>query len=76
MGSRLVLGEAELGPGHRQNGALRQERHFDGTGRHSVGREAPSWLVRCVGFKVGVAVGTQWVKKGTARRITSSRQTH
>jgi hypothetical protein len=31
LGSRLLLGEAEMGPGHRQNGGQQQERHLDAT---------------------------------------------
>ena len=44
LGSRLQLGEAEMGPGHRQNGGQQQERHLDASGGHFSKEQAPSWL--------------------------------
>ena len=36
-----ALGEAGMGPGHRQNGGQRQEPHLDATEGHFVGRGVP-----------------------------------
>jgi hypothetical protein len=39
LGSRLqlLLGEADMAPGHRQKGGQQQERHLDATGGHFRG---------------------------------------
>ena len=34
-----------MGPGHRQNGGQRQERHWTQLVLTSMGRGAPSWLM-------------------------------
>jgi hypothetical protein len=51
---------SRIGPGTPpKRWCLRQERNFDETGRHSVGREAPmhSWLVLVWELKAGVGQG-------------------
>ena len=52
-----ALGEAGMGPGHRQNGGQRQEPHLDATEGHFVGRGVPSWLVLVWGV-FGNSVGS------------------
>jgi hypothetical protein len=49
LGSRLLLGEAEMGPGHRQNqnGGQQQERHLNATGGHFRGEWGGGCLAGC-----------------------------
>ena len=54
-----TLGEAGMGPGHRQNGGQRQEPHLDATEGHFVGRGVPSWLLLVWGV-FGKSVGAWW----------------
>ena len=54
-----ALGEAGMGPGHRQNGGQRQEPHLDATEGHFVGRGVPSWLLLVWGV-FGKSVGAWW----------------
>jgi hypothetical protein len=77
LGSRLLLGEAEMGPGHRQNGGQQQERHLDAAvggswwalpwgGGHLAGW---CWCGGCLTSRRGLGGGSVGPARGSERRV-------